>query len=724
MCRHRADVAAPVVAGIGVEPLDPLALARHADAQAVVHRGREVAQHQHRVGRRLAMAHECQHAACVVVMVYPLETVSAEVTLVQRRQRSLQGVQIGHQPLHAGVCRVAQQVPIQAAVMVPFARLRKLAAHEHQLLARVAPHEAVISAQVGELLPAVAWHLAQQRPFAVHHLVVRERQHEVLVEGVDEAKAQLTLVMAAVDGVARDVGQGVVHPAHVPFVMKPQAAGIGRSRDRRKCGGLLGQRDRLWPLNAHHLVQALQEADRLQVLASAVHIGNPFARLAAVVAVQHRGHGVDAQPVDAETFQPVQRVADQEVAHLGAAQVADQRVPVGVVALARIGVLVQVGAVEQPGAMGVGGEMRGHPVQDHTQAGGVRFFDKVREASRVAKARGRCIQAQRLVAPGAVEGVLADRQQLDVAEAQAHGIRDQRVGEFIPVQPAVAVLGLAPPRAQVHFVDADGRTQRIGGLACGRARHRRGQRRNDAGGGRAQFGGAGHRIGFLWQALAEGRVQFVFVARTAGHAWDEQLPDAAFAPQPHRVAGTTPVVEIADHADAGSIRCPDGKAGARDALVRARGRPQHLVRPQVGAFGQQPGVDLTQQGAEAIGVFGDLGLAISPGDVQAVGCWHVASCQRDRPFVDTVSVAAQQRAELARICGGDHGHRAGAGQECPHPGLVLSVPVQPQQCKWIAAAAVADQGYVFVAQHGCIVRCAKPGSRAQACGVTRQICSA
>ena len=52
---------------------------------------------------------------------------------------------------------------------------------------------------VGQLLPAVAGHLAQQRPLAVDDLVVADRQHEVLAPGVHERERQLVVVVLAVD---------------------------------------------------------------------------------------------------------------------------------------------------------------------------------------------------------------------------------------------------------------------------------------------------------------------------------------------------------------------------------------------------------------------------------------------------------------------------------------------------------------------------------------------
>ena len=88
-------------------------------------------------------------------------------------------------------------------------------------------------------------------------------------------------------------------------------------------------------------VQLLEERDGLEVLAAAVRVRHPLARLARVVEVEHRGDGVDAQPVDVELLEPVQGVGDEEVAHLVAPEVEHERAPVGVLALAGVGVLVE-----------------------------------------------------------------------------------------------------------------------------------------------------------------------------------------------------------------------------------------------------------------------------------------------------------------------------------------------------------------------------------------------
>ena len=68
--------------------------------------------------------------------------------------------------------------------------------------------------------------------------------------------------------------------------------------------------------------------------------------LTRVVEVEHRRHGVDPQAVDVELVEPVQGVRDEEVADLAAAEVEDVGAPVELLAAARVGVLVERGAVE------------------------------------------------------------------------------------------------------------------------------------------------------------------------------------------------------------------------------------------------------------------------------------------------------------------------------------------------------------------------------------------
>ena len=58
------------------------------------------------------------------------------------------------------------------------------------------------------------------------------------------------------------------------------------------------------------LVQPLEEVDRLEVLVAAEDVRDPFAGLARVVEVEHRGDRVDPQSVEVVAVEPEQRVAE------------------------------------------------------------------------------------------------------------------------------------------------------------------------------------------------------------------------------------------------------------------------------------------------------------------------------------------------------------------------------------------------------------------------------
>ena len=158
-------------------------------------------------------------------------------------------------------------------------------------------------------------------------------------------------------------------------------------RHHRPRGRLLGDGLHVGVLAVDGLVERAQELDRLEVLVAAVLVRDPLARLARVVEVEHRRDRVDAQAVDVVLVEPEQRAREQEAAHLVAAVVEDVAVPVGVEALARIGVLVEVRAVEVGEAVLVGREVRRHPVEDHADAALVQVIDEVHEVLRRAVAR-------------------------------------------------------------------------------------------------------------------------------------------------------------------------------------------------------------------------------------------------------------------------------------------------------------------------------------------------
>ena len=213
------------------------------------------------------------------------------------------------------------------------------------------------------------------------------------------------------------------------------------------------------------LVELAEEGDGIQVLVAPVLVGEPFARLSRVVEIEHRGDGVDAQPVHVVLLDPEASVGDEEVADLDATEVEDQRAPVRLLAPAGVGVLVEGGAVEAGERPVVLGEVSGHPVEDHSHATLVEVVHEVAEIVRVAEAGGRRVVAGDLVAPGAVEGVLAHGQQLDMGETALHAV----VGQFLRQLAVVedVTVGAPAPGAEMDLVDRDGAVEQGLGRTLG-----------------------------------------------------------------------------------------------------------------------------------------------------------------------------------------------------------------------------------------------------------------
>src|SRR3954470_9245042 len=118
-------------------------------------------------------------------------------------------------------------------------------------------------------------------------------------------------------------------------------------------------------------------------------VRNPLAGGPAVVEIEHRGDGIDTQAVDAVAVEPEQRVGDQEIDYFGAAVIVDQRAPVEVAALQRIGVFVERGTVEIAEPMRIVREMSGHPVEPYADPFAMAGIDKGRKVFRRAEPAGR-----------------------------------------------------------------------------------------------------------------------------------------------------------------------------------------------------------------------------------------------------------------------------------------------------------------------------------------------
>ena len=192
---------------------------------------------------------------------------------------------------------VLQEVPVQAALYVPLARLRKFPAHEQQLGPGVGVHVPVEQAQIGEALPLVAGHPVQKAPFSMYYLIVRKRQHEVFRKRINQAEGELPVVVAAVNRIFFEVVERVVHPSHHPLLPKAQPTRVGWPRYARPGSGFLGHGEGVGKGPIYALVELAQKGNGLDIFLPPVLVRDPLSFFPGVIEVEHRGYSIHAQPV-------------------------------------------------------------------------------------------------------------------------------------------------------------------------------------------------------------------------------------------------------------------------------------------------------------------------------------------------------------------------------------------------------------------------------------------
>ena len=485
--------------------------------------------------------------------------------------------------------------------MVPLAGDRQLAAHEQERHPRGRPLQPVEHPEVGELLPPVARLLAEERPLAVHHLVVGEREHEPLRVRVHRAERQIVVMPLPVDGFVGEVRKGVVHPPHVPLQVEPEAALRRRCRHPGPRRRLLGDRQDIGVLLVHRVVELPEEVHRLEVGASTLGVGDPLALVAGVVEVQHRRDGIDPQAVGVVALEPGDGTRHEEGPDFVAAVVEDRAPPVGMVALTRIGVLVEVSAVEVHERVVVGREVRRHPVEDHPHATLVQTVDHRLEVVGRAVPVGRAEVPRRLVPPRSVERVLHHREQFDMGEAVGDGVVGQRVGQLRVGREAARRRTDGPaPRPEVHLVHRDrhgaeplttsGQPLVVAPVVGGAVDHRV-PARTQGRPGRDGVDPVGHRAVRADDAVA------VPVARP--DVGEGAVPDAraTHGLQPEAsLAGVATLVGTDHHVDLAGIGSPHGEAdaGLPTVVVDERVSTEHMVQTAVGSFREQVEVELSE----------------------------------------------------------------------------------------------------------------------------------
>ena len=200
--------------------------------------------------------------------------------------------------------------------------------------------------------------------------------------------------------------------------------------------------------------------------------------------------------------------------------------------------------------------------------------------------------------------MLRDRQQLDMGEPHVGDVGDELLRQLVIGQEGV--IPLAPPRAEMHFVDRHGAAPGIGIRPPGdvslvaprevvRARHDRSSRW-------PHLAAKAEGIRLEWCKIAARADDLVFVDGSFPEARRENLPNAAIHPLAHGVAAPVPFIEVAHDGDALGLRRPNGEQNAIHAFVGDRMRAQAFIKPLMRPFDKQVIIERTENRAESIGI--------------------------------------------------------------------------------------------------------------------------
>ena len=337
---------------------------------------------------------------------------------------------------------VLQDIPVLLALLVPLAKLRKLAPHEIQLLARVRVHVHIKRPRLRELIVVIAVHLLNNGSLAVYVLVVGKREYVLLAVVVHHRECQLVVVVHALVRRGAEVVERVVHPAHVPLVVEAETAFVHRLCYHRVIRGILRAeyRGRIDPLQP--AVQRFQELHAAHVLTAG--------RVAHVV--DNAADSVHAKPVEVVFRQPVVRRRLQEAAHRTLREIEVAASPLAERDVLELR-LVGRSAVELSQRVAVHRKMHRNVVHQHCNTVLVAGVHQLFQTLGGSIAGGRREESGRLIAPAFVAGVLVQRHKLDAVVAVLLAVLHELRRDVLVFVPAVGVAGIRAPASEVDLVD-------------------------------------------------------------------------------------------------------------------------------------------------------------------------------------------------------------------------------------------------------------------------------
>ena len=329
-------------------------------------------------------------------------------------------------------------------------------------------HKSISGLQVLEFIIQLSWHLLQHRTLQMYYFIMRQNQNIFLTVCISHRKCHLIMIKFTEIWIQLHVFQEVVHPAHIPLQRESKPVVFCLTCYHRPCGRFLCDHDSSMISSENNGIQMLKKFNSLQILVSAVFIGDPLTVFLTVIQVEHGCNRIYTKTINVAFLYPVKSVCDQEILHLRTSVIVDLGSPIRMLTLSRICMLIYSSSVKVNQSVCILRKMCRYPVKNDTDFLTVKIIHQIFEILRCSVAGSRCVIAGYLIAPGTVKRMLCDTHKLHMGVSHFFDILCKLRRQFsvgIETILILCCLRMLHPGTRMHLIDRHGTCVRIKVLA-------------------------------------------------------------------------------------------------------------------------------------------------------------------------------------------------------------------------------------------------------------------
>ncbi|SQC56458.1 Uncharacterised protein [Listeria newyorkensis] len=179
------------------------------------------------------MANKRQQRLIPIIRIQNRHSCRIMIQLKQRPMLHINLIQRPHKKLILVIQILLQIRPFQFLRKLPFQKLPRLIAHEIQFFPRVRHQKRLQRSDPSKLIITIAWHFVHHRLLAMHHFIMGQRQNIILLKHIHKRKRHEVKMILAKQRVHLEKFQNIVHPTHIPLIIKTKSVRVHRHRHTR-----------------------------------------------------------------------------------------------------------------------------------------------------------------------------------------------------------------------------------------------------------------------------------------------------------------------------------------------------------------------------------------------------------------------------------------------------------------------------------------------------------